>query len=653
MKKTTRIALVAAAIIATTVAGVVLTRNHRPSDAPLVPAPTERVAAATLEEPAAMAEAPCRFLPGRARAWRIDAERKITIDASAALGYAVGAAAKPSEQTSRSHAALQVEVLKHGDDGAVVLARLWDVDAETSTRAGDLSAPFLLRIGLDCSISGFARYKKARILAARTQQATVQDLWFSVPASGRAVVKGADSIGEFEATVATAKSETNVTGAQRRITAYRRLWDNRPATSVVVDNSFATIERDQSPWFRALHATHQFHGEAIIRGETDLTVTEQKLSPQAFSGAPRAESDYVWENLLPRQLDTLPSSRFTEAEKAAQSQLQSVTPEEALRRLRATVAEHKGIQSEWKDLSTYFEARPDKIPEIAEQLLHEKLEPRVSVAAFVALGMARVPEARDALFAMNQSAGASLHVREQTVLLLAARRDATTEIAVAVRQDAATHGLQASPNQARYARTALLAMGMMGDTNRETNPRIRTEAIGVVKEVLPRAESVAHLSPVFGSIGNLGEAELLPEVRRFAAHPNPDVRAIAVKTMRRLPLSQVSGLMTDWLARETEAGPKRELYTHLRDMTLDQRAEASDEVVRLAVTELRARPGLITRSAIIDLLGPFYAKKSEVRDAFLALLPVEARDPNGAYQQLSSYIPEPELRTTLAAAGLY
>lgn len=470
-----------------------------------------------------------------------------------------------------------------------------------------------------------------------------------MPASAESVVlEGTDATGVFAATVARGDADGRT--VQRRIHNYRRLWDVQ-ATSVVVDKAFLTVRRDAGVWFASMSGEGSLRGGGMTSARTTLRASSHEPDPALFAQASREEASYVWEDLLPGAASPLLSSSMTAAQVADREKFKHVTPDAALDQFLRDCQSNGNIDAQWRGLAAYFEARPETIPRFRRTLAENLLPPAARAPAFLALGRARVPEAREALVAINRDRSTTVLNRSQAAILLAVRSDVDISLARSLRADAMRlpDRAAAPPAERAYARSAVLALGIMGNVQRDRVPDAATEAKATIADLLPLARTATELSPVFGAIGNLGDVSFLPEAERWSRHADAEIRMNAAVMIRRIPLERSESVVLDWLAREASPGVKRAIYATLRGVLDDHPADLSPALALQAARDLRAQPDIITRQALVRILGPQAAKSPEAKAALLAQVPLEAGRADGLYTLLSQYLPGDEVSAALDA----
>lgn len=366
-----------------------------------------------------------------------------------------------------------------------------------------------------------------------------------------------------------------------------------------------------------------------------------------LEGAPREVSEYTWVDLLPMsQVQT--TAMLSESERRQRAALSKLDLEDALVQFATQIELGAGFNQQWPMLRDYFEARPDQIPLVAEALENGDFPNDVQPAVYLAIGKARVPEARDALLGINRNVKALPLHRVQTALLLADRSDTPPGYAKELRvASQALSSSGASENDQRYGRNAVLALGMFAARQGDRDATIASEARASVAELLRRGQTMAELSPVFGAIGNLGDPAMLPEIESWSRHQNIDIRASVPMALRRISVERETPLFTEWLARETDPTVRRELWSVLYRQLADEQRDLPEVFVEAAVKNLRAQPDLLTRQPLVRLLSKLAKRDDRAKQALLEQCVVELNSDSGLLDVLQAALPGDEVSAAL------
>lgn len=579
----------------------------------------------------------CVFTVGQRRAWSLQSTQALELQLDT-LGIGGGPDVASPVTRTETTASLTVEVLT----ADVLLARFTHVDATTSKTIGEgLTNAFLVRVSNDCSVTQFARHQSTPLFAARTQQALMAELWFKTPRAEAEVVEGENGSGVYTASIA--RDDDTL---RRRIQGYTRYWSSPIGArgALNVEDAVLTVQRDEGLWFASMTGNALTSGPALKRGEATVRVEGQVANLEALADASRLEADYRWENLLPRSVALPKSTELTQAEREHRAQLAELSLDEALTGFALTIERSPNINSQWRELSAYLEARPDQIPLFAAALENGDFPNDVQPAAYLALGKARVTEARDALLAINRMEETNPLNRTQTAFLLADRTDVPASFATELAASSAMlTQTQSSPRQREYARSAVLALGMFAGRQGARAPEVVTAAKSAVREALTLGQSPSELSPAFGALGNIGDPSSLSDIAAWSRDTNPLVRAEVPQSLRRLSIDVETPLMLEWLARETDAVTKRELYGVLQRQMTDEQRALPEVFIKQALTDLKAQPGLLTRQSLVRMLVTRVETHAEVKQALLAQTPIEAFNESGLYDVLAQALPGAEV----------
>ncbi len=595
----------------------------------------------------AQASGPCAFTPGERLGFSLRSTTAARLDLSA-FGRAGNA---PIPQTTlETRASLDLEVLHAGEPaGAVLLGRLHQIDPETVARVGPLALPFLVRVRSDCSLAGFARERSAQLVEARGQQAVLHELWWQVPEQERAEASASNGTGAYQAVVARGEDAKGAF-AQRRIVRYVRGWAT-PHDGLSIADSLLTIRYGSRPWFDAMEGVEELSGAGTGTSRTRLTVTAQAPADEALAEAPRDPGRYVWEDLLPRRLAAQASQgyTFTTEDRRRHTEQEQVTYPQAMNALAATILTTPNLDSQWREMAAWLEANPKEIPTAAGTFLHPECPSKLQMVGFMALGKARVPEARDVLLEIRANRSVGTWNRIRSTFALVGRQDVGIELARALRSDA--RALTGSGPEARYARHALLGLGMMAGLRAGRDAEVSQEAVQAVDEALSAAATADKLSPVFRSIGNIGDPAMQPLVERWRRHEDVEVRALVPHAMRRWPWEAAERFTLEWLREETAPDVKQAMYEVVLGQLVDSRAQASDALVQQALSDLKAGPRLLTRQSLVAILGPAAETRPELQAELAAQAVGELGTRSGLYDALSQYVDAATMHRTLEASG--
>lgn len=634
--------------VAGLVAAVALWKDRSPDAT--IPTPTS--VAAPSEQPAPGREAeqtrgPCTFAAGERLAFSLQSTTAARLDLEA-FGRARDV---PVPQTNAStRASLDLEVL-HADEpaGAVLLARLHQLDPETVARTGELSQPFLVRVRRDCAIAGFARERSAVLAEARAQQAMVHELLWQVPPQDQAEASASNGLGAYQAVFARGQDARGAF-AQRRIVRYLRGWAT-PHEKLSVTDSLLTVRYGNRPWFDSMEGVEELSGAGTGTSRTRLTVATRAPTDEVLTDAPRDLSRYVWEDLLPRRLAAQASRGYTFSteDRRRQAEQADVTYAEAMNSAAATILTNPNLDSQWRGIATWLEAHPEQIPTAAGTFLHPDCPMKLQMVGFMALGKTRLPEARDVLLEIRANRSVGTWNRIRSTFALVGREDVGVELARALRSDA--RALTGSGPEAKYARHALLGLGMMAGLRTGRDAEVSGEAQAAVDEALSAATTADKLSPVFRSIGNIGDPAMRPLVERWRRHQDVEIRALVPHAMRRWPWQAAEQFTLEWLREETAPDVKQALYEVVLGQLVDSRAQASDALVQQALTDLQAGPRLFTRQSLASILGPAAETRPQLQVALATQAANELGTRSGLYDALSQYVDAATMERALQASG--
>ncbi|PZR14369.1 MAG: hypothetical protein DI536_09905 [Archangium gephyra] len=194
-----------------------------------------------------------------------------------------------------------------------------------------------------------------------------------------------------------------------------------------------------------------------------------------------------------------------------------------------------------------------------------------------------------------------------------------------------------TPEAAAIARQGILHLGMLSGT-RPGQRDVLDEAQGLVQQLTSTARTVDDYSVLCGTVGNMAELSMLPQIETWSRLPDPALRQQVPQALRRYRVDRVHGLVVEWLQRETDAGVKRELFNVLHHMYTDAAQPIDAPLVAEALRHLRENPMVLTRQSLYHLLAPHMANP-EVHAAFKQALRYELDQKSGLYSLVAQDLP--------------
>ncbi len=595
----------------------------------------------------------CAFAPGLQLAYDLRSDDKANLDLSG-LGPSVPTSAPARAVTdvrATTRARLELRALSSDEQGSVLLGRFAQLEATTIAEDAKLRAPFLVRLAPDCAVDGFAHRRGMDAGYARVQQALVHELSWLWPADGEGSLEGRDTHGSFVAAVK--QTQTNGELALTRAITSFEPWEPGPGAVQRVIDSHQRVVPGNVAWFDRLEARATYLGErSRVEHTTRASYVDDDVT--SLEGAPTAESEYVWADLLPHQIPLQERQPATKAELAALAKARKLSVDQAVDQYVARVQdENIGIKDTWPPLRTYLEAKPDAAAELIDKMKRREMPSEATMGAYIALGNTRTPQAKDALEGVMRDANAPVIERSRAVLALIDRPDVGVELASYLSQQSGALASGQTEGARVMARQSLLALGAMSG-RKPYDQDIKQAALSQIGTLLEetRGKSAAYQRPVFGALANVGEPESLELVAHIPDHADPRVREVAAIVFRRMPPADSADFAAGWLAKETDPNVLRKLWHTIELQTFDAREMTNRKVLEYAVRDLRKKPGPITRKALIRLLARAKdqitdgQKKDDktpdddlgIEDAFAELMPYEFAQKSGLHRMMHEHI---------------
>jgi len=535
---------------------------------------------------------------------------------------------------------------------AVLLARFEEVSSEGTGRIPEsLGTPFLLRVNRRCELDGFARHKQLPRSDARMQQAFAYELnpsWQDGEqaertvdnATGRAVVDVSSRIRRGQRTI------------QQSVRRYREMWRSRNGAALdfghAPQRSELTAIMGDGPWFERFRKDESLEGTAGS-ASTFMQALSVALPKEALDTALYAPNDFVWEHLLPQYIETPRADTVTDLDRREQDKVRHFTPQVAAQRFIQRFESGAGIQQAWPELTHYLEARPEETNTLVSMMKRDEISTDASPAFYIALGQARTPQARDALLSIMHDEVAPVVERVRAMFGLIDRAD--VGVGLANEFAAMSRSISRGQNDAErvLGREALLAVGALAGLHDDA--KVKEVAVHAAALAIADGEDAAEKRPGYGALANIGDPKNLHFAEEASFSQDPREREAAAIVVRRMQPSDTSDFMAGWLARETDAYVKEALYTTVDLQTTDIPVAVGPRLVDQALIDLAAEPRVITRKAILNILGRSSHEYPRAKQALIAQIPYELQEDTGIYDTIVRHLDPDELRRAIANVG--
>ena len=528
---------------------------------------------------------------------------------------------------------LSFEVVSASPQSAVLVGRLSGAN-DTATRAAGptLEAGFLARIDARCEVTAFARHGGTPQIAARAQHVMASDLSFSV-GDGYPVaeVSFPTSLGTLRTMVT--RPEAGVFA--RKALNYTSHWLPRMLGVNLVEGA-AEAHRGSSGWVERLSGYEEVSGAEVQSSKTEWSAQARAADPAALAGVSRVEADYVWVNALGLldEVDVVVGTPSEDHERRVAA-ARGVTFDVAMTRFGALVASGANINEQWRDTAAWLDAHPDKIPDFVEVITDQSFPPGAKAPAFLALGQTQNSVARESLLGIFREPESQQADKIRSSLALSMRADVGLPLAQELKKVAMSKTDDSSDSA--VARQAVLHLGVLAGSH-PNQTDVMKESLALVQELSATAKTADQYSVLFGLVGNMAELSLLPQIASWSRSPDPVLRRELPDAIRRYRVERVHDLVVEWLARETDADVKRDLFETLFHMYVDAGRPVEEDLMREALRHLAERPLVLTRQSLYHLLTP-YVDRAEVRDVFKAALKYELTEKSGLYSLVAQALP--------------
>jgi hypothetical protein len=429
----------------------------------------------------------------------------------------------------------------------------------------------------------------------------------------------------------------------RKGLGYTSPWVPRMARVRLVDG-LVDVRRGTSGWFEQLSGFEEVGGGEVEFSKTEWTVKARAPDRAALASASRVDGEYVWVNALGllEAREVVVGSEAQDHQRRVDA-ARGLSFETAMTRFAAKLEGGANINEQWRDMAAWLDAHPQQIADYVEVITDDAFPAGGKAPAFLALGQAQTSVAREALLGVFREPSAQQADRVRSSLALSMRSDVGLPLAKELKTVATQTGRDAS--DVAVARQAVLHLGVLAGTH-QAQRDVVGEALTMVEALAASAKTADDFSVLFGLVGNMAELSLLPRVVEWSRSPDPVLRRELPDALRRYRVERVHDLVLEWLARETDADVKRELFETLHHMYVDAGRPVEEDLMREALRHLEERPLVLTRQSLYHLLTP-YAHRPEVRAALTSALTFELSEKSGLYSLVAQALPAESLYEAL------
>jgi hypothetical protein len=586
----------------------------------------------------------CDIAPGQMLGYQVNVDVNATVHPQ---GLGIDGAVQSVKRSQSG--VLQLRGLSSDDvSGSVVLARLQGAHIDNQAMPAAINNPFLLRIGRNCAIEGFAYQRTTPRSEARAQQGFAHQLMWRMPTAASEAAPADNAIGHYDSTYSK-----EIAGGQRRVTIagtrYSQIWGEQPKV-VTPTQSDGLVELGTSPWFASLVRREVLAGMSVADSDTTTKVQQVEANASAFAGIANTSDGYIWMNLLPHTNIVARATRpVTESQLRMRDAMKNVKVDEALADHVVRNKTGGNFVELWPPLSLYLEAHPEETQTVVAALIKKTVPSYSQASGWLAVGNARTPEAREALLTVIADANVSTLNRTRAAFAMVDREDLGQDYANLL--GSYSRGMNQNSIQGRaFARQSALVLGVFASLRADSHPQIYGSARDNLKSMLQSETSPANMHVIFAAMGALGDTDLIPTALSYLSNANPKVRAGALAIFRRIQPEFTSSDLAAVLRRETDPDVKRVAYEMISRQTVDAQRPFEPVLLAQAAADLPFAKGMLTRRAIIKTLGPATQTFEPGRAALKAQLRQEYDKRTGLYALFTQYLSPQDIAEALEGA---
>ena len=202
-----------------------------------------------------------------------------------------------------------------------------------------------------------------------------------------------------------------------------------------------------------------------------------------------------------------------------------------------------------------------------------------------------------------------------------------------------------SRGQRFVGREAALALGAMA--NRQQDSEVTAVAVGVLHQMMSSTRDVHALRPAFALLSGIGDPSLLALAVPATRDSNPELREAAAASIRAMRPAATTQFTSSWLRREQNWNVKRKLYRTIHKQILDHQVAVDGSVLEQAIFDLQSQPDIISRRALIQIIGQSAETSDAARRTLLTQLAIEARSGSGLYGAVAKFLDPHDVRDAL------
>jgi hypothetical protein len=526
---------------------------------------------------------------------------------------------------------LEVHALEpRADGGATLVASITSAGLKgklppgTSAEVGDVSRPFLFRLGPECAVTEFARYRDAGLGASAMQQVLVRSLQWRYPA-GKDEARERDALGRYEARYELREVE-GAPEVRRQVLRYtevdtylpgRKPYLARRAT-LTPGGEGLVVRPGPGPWFDTLKEsrTVAFESPGKKLGRFSVRTDATRVAPEGtLPEVAVTDPLWVWGDIPALEVaeEALPKPNPA----WRQVELSSI-----LERYLAELAKGPNDVAASELLAAWIRANPEQIPALLDLLRGGRFDGRVN-AFMRALWAAKTPEAAKALRAVMTDGRFDRDKRNMAMWGLV-QSDFHRDELLADLERLAWGGAPGDPN-AVPKEDAILALGAFLRDPGDANDAAVDKAIAGFGAKLQRPTDLAELHTTLLGTGNTASDDLYEAVAPLFQHENTAIRLEAARAAAQMSPELTEAAFVRWLA----GGDAPEVVAGLATGILSQYGIAGQpipaEIVNGLIAAFQTAQVPTTRDALLSTLGSAVregssAAKQAINAAFMAEL---------------------------------
>jgi len=570
----------------------------------------------------------CQWEIDQRFAFDVSIDSEITFNEAALVPLLPGQMKKLGATATTQHSQatgwLDAKVLTVTSSGeAILVARLasWTSDAPGSGAFAaidrDMLKPYLLRVDERCRVLATARPRQASLIAYRRVLGVIDRMDFVLPPADSDITRAYRSrhIDDFGWHTLSNQYESGPAGG--RIERKRLGYEPTSGTAdslpvdIRVRSAGGVVTLGISSWFSEITDYEDLEvvskGAVPLRSRARSRLQAQTPDPRAFDNLPIVLADFEWSRPDEAELQV-------EHERLRGAHVEGMPSPAAVQQFLKL--RDSGSPGAWHDaqrfLRDWMRTNPDGVRRLAKDMAQRAYSRADQADLVLALAKSGSDVARQALEQLVQDTGADTDLRVQAASACGDLKEPTVDTVAVLQRIGATERTQTPedilPSAATMALGSIIETAPMGAAG--------TAARQVLHSMLRSGEKAKTVEVLYAA-SNAGDASFVPIAQAQATSEQPELRAAAAHTLRKLlPSSETHEVFDHLLGEDTHPEVVKQVAESRRQQLQTYGGELTAGELSLYATKLPTAPEGV-RWELLRTLGLASRLQREAKDVLV------------------------------------